>query len=124
MLLAPAPTNLRLRPQASSPMLLPGAVRRSAGLRSTGDRVGVPARRIAGPLRSARLHVRAQAGPAAPVTALPFAAIAAGKPEPLGPSRTADGINFALFSRNAKAAKLCLFDGEAQQITEVDCKRT
>lgn len=48
----------------------------------------------------------------------------AGKPEPLGPSKTASGVNFALFSRHAKSVKLCIFDTEAQQLAEVDCNRT
>lgn len=48
----------------------------------------------------------------------------AGKPEPLGPSKTASGVNFALFSRHAKSVKLCIFDTEANQLAEVDCNRT
>ncbi|KAG2497653.1 hypothetical protein HYH03_004392 [Edaphochlamys debaryana] len=70
-----------------------------------------------------RLHVRAQAAPATAGTQL-YTSVAAGKPEPLGPSKTASGVNFALFSKNAKSVKLVLLDGEAKQLAEVDCKRS
>ncbi|GFR40449.1 hypothetical protein Agub_g977 [Astrephomene gubernaculifera] len=73
--------------------------------------------------RQHRLRVCAQAAPAAQQSKL-YTAVSAGKPEPLGPSRTAAGINFALFSRHATAVKLCLFNSDLQQVDEVDCKRT
>jgi len=34
----------------------------------------------------------------------------AGSPSPLGPSKTADGINFAIFAKHASSVTLCLFD--------------
>lgn len=38
--------------------------------------------------------------------------ILAGKPYPLGATKLKDGVNFALFSSNAKRVELCLFDDE------------
>ena len=35
-----------------------------------------------------------------------------GKPFPLGASCDGDGTNFSLFSENAEAVELCLFDGD------------
>lgn len=43
----------------------------------------------------------------------------AGKPEPLGPSKTAGGVNFAIFSRHCKAVTLCLFDEQANLLREL-----
>jgi glycogen operon protein len=34
-----------------------------------------------------------------------------GKPYPLGATWDGEGVNFALFSENATAVELCLFDG-------------
>ena len=36
-----------------------------------------------------------------------------GRPYPLGVTWDGAGVNFALFSENATAAELCLFDGPA-----------
>jgi hypothetical protein len=47
-----------------------------------------------------------------------------GSPEPLGPSPTKDGVNFAVFSENAKEMSLCLFDNENNPITELKMTRT
>jgi isoamylase len=38
-----------------------------------------------------------------------------GRPFPLGPSWTADGTNFSLFSENAERVELCLFDDEDRE---------
>ncbi|KXZ44609.1 hypothetical protein GPECTOR_64g103 [Gonium pectorale] len=67
--------------------------------------------------------VRAQAAPASAPTKV-YTSVAAGKPEPLGPSKTPTGINFALYSKHAKSVKLVLFNDKAQQLDEVDCRRT
>ncbi|GIL56414.1 hypothetical protein Vafri_11724 [Volvox africanus] len=70
-----------------------------------------------------RLAVRAHAAPATAPSGL-YTNVEAGKPHPLGPSKTHRGVNFALFSRHAKSTKLCLFDEDAQQIAEIECRRT
>lgn len=49
---------------------------------------------------------------------------AAGSPEPLGPSPTADGVNFALFSANATAVSLCLFDKGNNPLRELPMEQT
>jgi isoamylase len=41
-----------------------------------------------------------------------------GKPYPLGATPTAQGTNFALYSENATAVQVCLFDEDGKQ---VDC---
>jgi glycogen operon protein len=38
-----------------------------------------------------------------------------GQPYPLGATPDADGTNFALFSRNATAVELCLFDDAGRE---------
>ena len=48
----------------------------------------------------------------------------AGSPEPLGPSPTADGVNFALFSANATAVSLCLFDKDNNPLRELPMEQT
>ena len=45
-----------------------------------------------------------------------------GKPYPLGATWDGMGVNFALFSENASAVELCLFDGEGQQTTILQLK--
>lgn len=42
-------------------------------------------------------------------------ALGAGEPFPLGASVEGDGVNFALFSANATAVELCLFDDNGEQ---------
>nr|AIA89685.1 CBM_48 [uncultured Rhodobacter sp.] len=37
--------------------------------------------------------------------------VSAGRPEPLGATPCADGVNFALFSAHAERVDLCLFQG-------------
>lgn len=49
---------------------------------------------------------------------------AAGSPEPLGPSPTVNGVNFALFSANATAVSLCLFDKDNTPIRELPMENT
>ena len=44
--------------------------------------------------------------------------IAAGRPEPLGVTLDAEGINIAVFSANATAIELCLFDETGSQETD------
>ncbi|EFJ47823.1 hypothetical protein VOLCADRAFT_117715 [Volvox carteri f. nagariensis] len=73
--------------------------------------------------RHRSLVIRAQAAPAAAVPQL-YTSVAPGKAHPLGPSKTEQGINFALFSRHAKSARLCLFNEKAQQVDEIECRRT
>lgn len=47
--------------------------------------------------------------------------IVAGSPEPLGASLTADGVNFALWSRNATRVELCLYDpAGVREIARID----
>jgi glycogen operon protein len=45
-----------------------------------------------------------------------------GKPYPLGATPSSKGTNFALFSENATAVRLCFFDEKGQQIDCVDLK--
>jgi hypothetical protein len=49
---------------------------------------------------------------------------APGSPEPLGPSPTVDGVNFALFSANASAVSLCLFDKDNNPLKELPMQKT
>jgi isoamylase len=42
-----------------------------------------------------------------------------GAPEPLGPSPTKTGVNFAVFSAHATTMKLCLFDKQNEPIAEL-----
>ena len=48
----------------------------------------------------------------------------AGKPEPLGPSPTKGGVNFAVFSAHATGMKLCLYDSENKPIDELVMQRS
>ena len=47
-----------------------------------------------------------------------------GKPYPLGATPTALGTNFALYSENASAVHVCLFDDDGKQIDCVELKET
>jgi isoamylase len=47
-----------------------------------------------------------------------------GKPYPLGATPSSLGTNFALYSENATAVKVCLFDDDGEQIDCVDLKET
>ncbi|MGH3103704.1 MAG: glycogen debranching enzyme, partial [Gaiellaceae bacterium] len=47
-----------------------------------------------------------------------------GRPFPLGPSWTGDGVNFSLFSENAERVELCLFDEEGRQTSVELTERT
>lgn len=47
-----------------------------------------------------------------------------GQAEPLGPSVTKTGINFAVYSAHATAMKLCLFDADNTPVTELDMVKT
>lgn len=49
----------------------------------------------------------------APARATP--AMSAGRPSPMGASWTGDGVNFAVFSANAEAVDLCLFDASGRR---------
>ncbi|KAG2441403.1 hypothetical protein HYH02_009991 [Chlamydomonas schloesseri] len=88
------------------------------------QRVAARPAAVPAPKRQERLRVVAQSAAALTSSQQLYTSVAAGKPEPLGPSRTGSGVNFALFSRHAKSVRLCLFDGEAQPLGEVDCNRT
>ena len=48
-----------------------------------------------------------------------------GTPYPLGASWDGNGVNFALFSDNAEAVELCLFDAEGErEIARIACPST
>ena len=46
------------------------------------------------------------------------------KPWPLGATWDGEGINFALFSKNASSVELCLFDSEHQLISSIELTRS
>ncbi|CAG9464293.1 unnamed protein product [Pedinophyceae sp. YPF-701] len=52
-----------------------------------------------------------------------YTGVARGSPEPLGPSKTTDGVNFAIYSRHATHLKLCLYDDEGNGPVELDMPR-
>jgi glycogen operon protein len=43
-----------------------------------------------------------------------------GKPYPLGATWDGSGVNFAIFSENADRVKLCLFDSDGQETSQID----
>jgi isoamylase len=56
---------------------------------------------------------------ASPAPKTPTKTVAAGSPFPLGATLTADGVNFAVFSKNAAAVSLLLFDSPDGEPTDV-----
>ena len=63
---------------------------------------------------------RGDAAAKAPVSEKPLFRTGRGSPRPFGAWRTPDGVNFALFSRNARSVHLVLFlEGREQPFCEI-----